>query len=125
MKLKFLYLLIVSTSILVGSAAYFSVVGFSTLFAGSFVSVVILISGLELAKLVVTSFLYKYWNDVSTILKSYMLIAIVTLMIITSAGIYGFLSSAYSITSDKMSLIDGHISIYEKKKEVIQEYAER
>ena len=125
MKLKFIYLLIVSTSILVGSAAYFSVIGFSALFAGSFISVVILISGLELAKLVVTSFLYKYWGDVSTILKSYMLVAIAALMIITSAGIYGFLSSAYMVTSNKMSLIDGSISIYEKRKEVIQEYVER
>jgi hypothetical protein len=118
--MKFIYLLIVSATILVCSAAYFSVTGFAQLFSGAFISIVILISGLEFAKLTVTSFLYRYWDSVSKIFKVYLLIVVATLMIITSAGIYGFLSAAYSVTVNELSKIEGVNNLYEKKIEIIQ-----
>lgn len=76
-----------------------------------------MVSGLELAKLTVTSFLYRYWSKLNKGFKSYLIIAVTILMIITSAGIYGFLSSAYSSTSDQLSQVDGQIVLLEKKKE--------
>lgn len=125
MKSNFVYMLALSAAILVGSAAYFSVTGFAKLFSGAFTSIVILISGLEFAKLVVTSFLYRYWGTLSKTFKAYLLMAVFVLMVITSAGIYGFLSSAYSVTSDKMEKLDGNINIYEKKKEIMFEQVDR
>lgn len=114
-----------SAAILVISAAYFSVTGFAKLFSGASLSIVVLISGLEFAKLVVTSFLYRYWSTISKTFRAYLLMAVSVLMIITSAGIYGFLSSAYSITSDKIEKLDGNVKIYEKKKEIMNDQINR
>lgn len=125
MKNKFAYLLAFSASILVCIAAYFSITGFAKLFSGAFYEMLVMVSGLELAKLVVTSFLYRYWEKVSKVFRTYLLIAISILMIITSAGVYGFLSSAYSITSDKLGQTDSNIEIYEKKKESINDVNNR
>lgn len=125
MKNKFAYLLAFSASILVCIAAYFSITGFAKLFSGAFYEMLVMVSGLELAKLVVTSFLYRYWEKISKVFRTYLLIAISILMIITSAGVYGFLSSAYSITSDKLGQTDSNIEIYEKKKESMNDVNNR
>ncbi len=125
MKLKFVYLLILSTTILVCSAAYFSITGFVKLFSSEKTSIIILIGGLELSKLVVTSFLYKYWNNIATLFKIYLLIATSILMIITSAGIYGFLSSSYSATSNKIDQLNNNIVLYENKKSNFLNYIDR
>jgi hypothetical protein len=79
-----------------GCAALFSVTGIGTLFAGAAVSAMIMASALELGKLVGISFLYRYWNEIPKALKTYMSVATVILILITSAGIYGYLSSAYA-----------------------------
>ena len=77
-------------------AAVFSVTGIAKLFAGAALSAGIMASALELGKIVGISFLYQYWKDIPKLLKYYLSIASVILMIITSAGIYGYLSSAYA-----------------------------
>ena len=84
-----------SALLVAGSAAFFSVFGLSKLFAGATLSVVIMAGSLEFAKLVSASFLYRYWKSVNVLMRSYLSIAIVTLVLITSAGIFGFLSNAY------------------------------
>jgi hypothetical protein len=124
-KLKFVYLLTVSASILVCSAAYFSITGFVKLFSSEKVSIAILIGGLEFSKLVVTSFLYKYWDNIKFLFKFYLTLITLILMVITSSGIYGFLSSAYSYTSNKLAEIDGNILLYEKKKQMLYDYTDR
>ena len=78
-----------------GNAAFFSIFGLSKLFAGASLSVIVMASSLELGKLVAASFVYRYWDTINLWLKSYLLIAVVTLIGITSAGIFGFLSNAY------------------------------
>tara|TARA_B100001094_G_scaffold119946_1_gene115631 strand:+ start:2247 stop:3227 length:981 start_codon:yes stop_codon:yes gene_type:complete len=78
-----------------GSAAFFSVYGLSKLFAGAQLAVIIMAGSLEFGKLVAASFLYRYWEKINTIHKIYMTIATVILILITSAGIFGFLSNAY------------------------------
>lgn len=125
MKLKFVYLLALSAFILSGTAAYFSVIGMASLFSGAFYSVVVMIGGLELAKLVTASFLYRYWSDITKVFKIYLTIGVITVMIITSAGIFGFLSSAYSITADKLSQVEGQIELLERKKEIINSEVDR
>ena len=95
-----------SALLVAGSAAYYSVFGLSKLFAGATFAVVVMAGSLEFAKLVSASFLYRYWTKVNTWLKYYMTIGVVTLVLITSAGIFGFLSNAYqgaTVTFEKES----------------------
>lgn len=77
-------------------AAVFSVTGIAKLFAGAALSAGIMASALEMGKIVSISFLYQYWEKIPKTLKYYLSIAAVILMIITSAGIYGYLSAAYA-----------------------------
>ena len=84
-----------SALLVAGSAAFFSVFGLSSLFAGARLSVIIMAGSLEFGKLVAASFLYRFWNDVNKLLRTYMTIGVVILVLITSAGIFGYLSNAY------------------------------
>ena len=91
----FQYVVGLSALLVAGSAAYYSVFGLSKLFSGAMFAVVVMAGSLEFAKLVSASFLYRYWYKVNEWLKYYMTIGVVTLVFITSAGIFGFLSNAY------------------------------
>ena len=84
-----------SALLIAGSAAFFSVFGLSKLFAGATLAVIIMAGSLEFGKLVAASFLYRYWDKINLPHKTYMTIATVILILITSAGIFGFLSNAY------------------------------
>ena len=84
-----------SALLVAGSAAFFSVFGLSSLFAGARLSVIIMAGSLEFGKLVAASFLYRFWNDVNKLLRTYMTIGVIILVLITSAGIFGYLSNAY------------------------------
>jgi hypothetical protein len=98
------------------SAAYYSVTGLSMLFAGASVAVLIMASSLEISKLVIVSLLYQYWNKLNGLLRSYLTLAAVILILITSAGIYGFLSGAYQTTANQSSIVDQKIQTLETKK---------
>ena len=92
---NFTTLIGVSALLVAGSAAFFSVFGLSKLFSGAQISVIIMAGSLEFSKLVAASFLYQYWYSMSKILKTYLSIGVAILVIITSAGIFGYLSNAY------------------------------
>ena len=92
---NFTTLIGVSALLVAGSAAFFSVFGLSKLFAGAQLSVIIMAGSLEFSKLVAASFLYQYWYSASKLLKTYLSIGVVVLVLITSAGIFGYLSNAY------------------------------
>ena len=94
MKL-FTFLVGISALFIAGSAAFFSVFGLSKLFAGEATAVIIMAGSLEFGKLVAASFLYRYWSKLVGWLKIYMTVGVITLVMITSAGIFGFLSNAY------------------------------
>jgi hypothetical protein len=95
-KSKYFYIWIgLSALLIAGSAAAFSVYGLAKLFSGAFLSVVIMASSLELGKLVAASFLYRYWKVINWFQKVYMSFAVLVLIFITSAGIFGYLSNAY------------------------------
>lgn len=84
------------TSLLIASiAAYFSVIGLSTIFAGAFWSVVVMGGALEVGKLVTAAFLHLRWSDINRVMKYYLGLSVVALMLITSLGIFGFLSKAH------------------------------
>ena len=98
------------------SAAFYSVTGLSKLFAGASLQVLIMAGSLEFAKLVIASLLYQYWSQLNKLLRTYLSIATFILILITSAGIYGFLSGAYQETATKSGIIDKEISLLELKK---------
>ena len=98
------------------SAAFYSVSGLSKLFAGASTEVIIMAGSLEVAKLVIASLLYQYWNKLNKLLKIYLTIAATILILITSMGIYGFLSSAYQQTASKAGNVEIQIQLLETKK---------
>ena len=108
-----------------GCAALFSVTGIGTLFAGAAVSAMVMASALELGKLVGISFLYRYWNEIPKALKSYMSVASIVLIIITSAGIYGYLSSAYAKVAAEPLKMNADIQIYNSQAQTLDEEIKR
>ena len=102
------------------SAAFYSVSGLSKLFAGATLAVIIMASSLEIAKLVIASLLYQYRKTLPLGLKIYLTIATIVLVLITSMGIYGFLSSAYQETASKAGTIDAQITLIETKRDNTQ-----
>ena len=99
------------------SAAFYSVTGLSKLFAGASFEVIIMASSLEISKLIIASLLYQYWDKLNKLLRFYLTIAATTLIIITSMGIYGFLSAAYQETASKSNIIDKEITLLDVKRE--------
>ena len=115
---KRLFPLLIALSALAvsGSAAFYSVYGLSKLFAGASLQVMIMAGSLEFAKLVVASLLYQYWDTINKALRVYLSIACFVLIIITSGGIYGFLSGAYQSTANQSELLDKSLMILNQKQ---------
>ena len=103
------------------SAAFYSVSGLSKLFAGAAFAVIIMAASLEVAKLVIASLLYQYRKSLPLLLKTYLSIACFVLILITSMGIYGFLSAAYQETAAKAGSIDSQIALIEVKRDNVRE----
>ena len=117
MKVKLLpYIIALAALAVSGSAAFYSVYGLSKLFAGASLQVIIMAGSLEFAKLVVASLLYQYWDTINKALRFYLGVACFVLMVITSGGIYGFLSGAYQDTATKSELLDKSLAILEQKQ---------
>ena len=102
------------------SAAFYSVSGLSKLFAGASLEVIIMAGSLEFAKLVTASLLYQYWGTINKTLRTYLSISTVVLVLITSMGIYGFLSAAYQETYSKLSTIENQKGFIQKKVDFYQ-----
>ena len=108
-----------------GSAAFYSVFGLSKLFAGASTEVIIMAGSLEVAKLVTASLLYQYWDTINKALKYYLTLAVIILILITSMGIYGFLSSAYQETFNKLTYVDNEKAFLNQKIEFYQQDVNR
>jgi hypothetical protein len=104
-----------------GAAAFFSITGLSKLFAGASTAVILMASSLEFAKLISAGFLYNYWDKINKALRTYLLIGVGVLILITSAGIYGFLTSAYQTTADQLGILDKQTEVVQLKKNRFQE----
>ena len=103
------------------SAAFYSVTGLSKLFAGASFEVIIMAASLEIAKLVIASLLYQYWDTLNKWLRTYLTIAATVLVLITSMGIYGFLSAAYQETYSKLVVNQNQIEFLENKAQFYQD----
>jgi len=107
------------------SAAFYSVYGLSKLFAGAQVEVIIMAGSLEVAKLVIASLLYQYWDTINKILRTYLTIAAVILVLITSMGIYGFLSAAYQETYANLLVNENKIEFLDEKSKFYEDDLQR
>ena len=120
-----------SALLVAGSAAFFSVFGLSKLFSGAALSVIVMAGSLEFTKLVAASFLYQFWYTMSRLLKIYLTTGVVVLVVITSAGIFGYLSNAYqgaTINFEKQSTellaLEDRLEQLEEDKDFLKEELE-
>jgi len=109
------YLVGFSALIIAGCAAYFSVTGLGVLFSGAAVSVMVMAGALEFAKLVAATYLKQEWENIKGFNKWYLTSAVALLMLITSAGIFGYLSNAFQSQSLKLQQVDREILVYTTK----------
>ena len=114
--MKFNYLVWVAALVLASCAAFVSVFGLGQLFAGAGTVVLVMVGGLEFAKLVAATALHRYWDRLSFLLKSYLTIGVLVLISLTSIGIYGFLSNGYQKTANSLTIENSEIGVYEEKK---------
>lgn len=128
----FISLLIFATLLIASSAAFFSVWGLAVTFSGTFWSVVLMGTSLELGKLVATSYLYRYWTKTTMLLKAYLITGVLALMILTSSGIFGYLSNGYSMdilplkqTQTQVQLLDEEKArLLDRKKQIDTQIAQ-
>jgi len=120
-KILFPLLIALSALSVAGCAAFYSVFGLSKLFAGAKFEVILMAGSLEVAKLVVASLLYQYWTTINKFLRAYFVIAVFVLMMITSGGIYGFLSNAYQQTAVQSELLDKGLVVLQQKQTTYQD----
>jgi hypothetical protein len=104
-----------------GTAAYYSVVGLSVVFVGVAIPVIIMGSFLEISKIAIATYLHDRWKETYGVLKIYMTIALVTLSIITSLGIYGLLSTGFQQNIAKLEISGKKIKNVELKKTRFEE----
>jgi len=116
----FRYIVLVVSLLLASVAAYYSVFGLSHLFAGAFWAVVIMAGTIEISKLVSAQLLKTRWKQLSWFIRIYLLIGTIGIMILTSAGIYGFLTNAYQQTLNSKLVSDVAVKNAEFKKQSFQ-----
>ena len=129
MKMKWLTL---GTSLtLAATAAYFSIVGLMTIFSGAVIGIAIMATVLEISKLVSAAWLHYEWDRINNLVRGYFTAAVIVLMLITSMGIFGFLSKAHidsALVSDTYSLeasiIDTRIAAEQSKLKAAQDRIE-
>ena len=107
------YLVALSAILIAGSAAYFSVTGLGVLFSGAAAAVMIMASSLEFAKLVTATYLKQKWGKIELLSKIYLTTSVVILMLITSAGIFGYLSNAFQQQNLGLQKIERDIAVYQ------------
>ena len=120
------WLLLICALGLSSTAAYYSVVGLSIVFAGVAIPVIIMGSFLEASKLVIATYLHNQWKKTYFGLKFYLTLSLIVLSIITSIGIYGLLSKGFQSNITKMEIDSKRVANVEVKKdrfiETKQEY---
>jgi hypothetical protein len=113
----FPYIIALTALSVSASAAFYSVTGLSKLFAGASTQVMIMAGSLEVAKLVIASLLYQYWDTLNKTLRAYLMGATIVLILITSMGIYGYLSAAYQTTASQAGNAEAQVTLLETKKQ--------
>ena len=128
MFMLFGILTLITALAIAGVAAWFSIVGLMLLFSGMPMSIAVMAGTLEVGKLLTASWLYRFWNETSLMLRAYLTTAVVILMVITSIGIFGYLSKAAgdqaSDTGDAVAVVervDAQIAREENKIDILED----
>ena len=116
-----IFLTFLTAMALSGVAAYYSVIGLAAIFPGSFWPIIIMGTVLEAAKLVTVSWLYRNWKVVHIGMKTYLTVATVILMLITSMGIFGYLSKAHLEHSSDAAPVISKVQLIDEKIKVVKE----
>lgn len=114
--MAFIIVLIIAATAIASAAAFFSVYGLAHTFSGTFWSVVIMGGSLELGKLVAASYLYRYWDKTHVALKIYLMSGVLALMVLTSTGIFGYLSSGYQTDVLPLKQAEEQVKILDEEK---------
>lgn len=109
------YLMLVVALCLSAIAAFYSIIGLTAIFAAAALPVAVMGTILEIAKLVVTVWLHEYWSKVKRSMKVYLVPAVAVLMLITSMGIFGFLSKAHLDQSVPAGDVSAQVSLFDEK----------
>jgi len=119
--LFFIILLALSALSLAGSAAFFSIYGLAKIYSGSLIATIIMGSSIEAGKLMAASYLYRFWKKTSFFLRMYLFFGIIISMIVTSIGVYGFLTASYQADSVPLNEIETKIVLLGEKKIELKE----
>jgi len=111
----FNYLVLLTALTISGVAAYYSIIGLTAIFAAAFWPIVIMGSVLEAGKLVTSVWLKKYWDQANWQLKTYLTSAVIILMLVTSMGIFGFLSKAHMDQGVPTGDITAQVNLFDEK----------
>lgn len=112
----FILMLVIAACSIAGSAGYFSVYGLASTFPGTFWSVIVMGGSLEYGKLVAASYLYRYWKTSPVLLKIYLLLGVGVLMVVTSMGIFGYLSVGYQTDSLPLKQLTQRVGLLNEEK---------
>ena len=128
MCMLFGILTLITALAIAGVAAWFSIAGLMAIFSAAALPIAVMAGTLEVGKLLTASWLYRYWNDTSLMLKSYLCVAVAILMLITSMGIFGYLSKAHldqaGASGDAFAIVerlDGKIAREENKIDILED----
>jgi hypothetical protein len=128
MYMLFGILTLITALAIAGVAAWFSIAGLMAIFSAAALPIAVMAGTLEVGKLLTASWLYRYWNDTSLMLKSYLCVAVAILMLITSMGIFGYLSKAHldqaGASGDAFAIVerlDGKIAREENKIDILED----
>lgn len=121
-------LTLITALAIAGVAAWFSIAGLMAIFSAAALPIAVMAGTLEVGKLLTASWLYRYWNETSVLLKTYLCIAVAILMLITSMGIFGYLSKAHldqaSASGDAFAIVErleGKIAREENKIDILED----
>jgi len=128
MYMLFGILTLLTALAIAGVAAWFSIAGLMAIFSAAALPIAVMAGTLEVGKLLTASWLYRYWNETTLALKTYLSIAVAVLMLITSMGIFGYLSKAHldqaGASGDAFAIVerlDGKIAREENKINILEE----
>ena len=121
-------LTLITALAIAGVAAWFSIAGLMAIFSAAALPIAVMAGTLEVGKLLTASWLYRYWNDTGLLLRSYLCIAVGILMLITSMGIFGYLSKAHldqaGASGDAFAIVErleGKVAREENKIEILEQ----
>lgn len=109
------YLLYFTAICLSAVAAYYSIAGLASIFAAAVIPIVVMGSALEFAKLVVASWIYRSWHQIPILMRAYFTTALIILMLLTSMGIFGYLSKAHLDQAVPTGDVSSKLAIYDEK----------